>query len=149
MKNSIKRELVIPKSREEVWHALTDSNSLAQWMHPNDFEPRVGHHFTFRVPPNPTRGFEGLTVRCEVLECTPPSQLAFSWTAGTHVVDTRVSYRLEPEGAQTRVYFEHSGFDFSQPHGEGAFKGSAYGWGQFFKQLLAVITGAHESNDSA
>jgi hypothetical protein len=24
--------------------------TLAEWMFPNDFEPRVGHQFTFRVP---------------------------------------------------------------------------------------------------
>ena len=32
---------------------LANSASLAEWMYANDFEPRVGHQFTFRVPPNP------------------------------------------------------------------------------------------------
>ena len=45
---------------------------LAEWLFPNDFEPRVGHQFTFRVPANPKMNFEGLTVRCQVLECDPP-----------------------------------------------------------------------------
>ena len=35
----------------------------------------------FRVPPNPEVGFDGILVHCEVLECEPPSRLAFSWSA--------------------------------------------------------------------
>ena len=53
MTKSIRREVLIPQPCEQVWRALTDSAALAEWMYPNDFEPRVGHHFTFRVPPNP------------------------------------------------------------------------------------------------
>jgi uncharacterized protein YndB with AHSA1/START domain len=110
-------------------------------MFPNDFEPRVGHHFTFRVPGNPKKNFDGLVVRCEVLECEPPSTLAFSWSAGGPVENTRVSYRLEPDGEGTRLVFEHSGFDVSQPFGEQAFKGAEFGWAKMFKQLAAVVAG--------
>ena len=53
MTKTIQREILIPQPREQVWRALTDSATLAEWMFPNDFEPRVGHHFTFQVPPNP------------------------------------------------------------------------------------------------
>src|SRR6186713_1712684 len=116
--------MVIPQPREQVWRAITDSATLAEWMFPNDFEPRVGHRFTFRVPGNPKMNFDGLTVRCEVLECDPPAQstgggrLAFSWSAGGPVENTRVSFQLEQHGDDaggTRVLFEHSGFDVSQP----------------------------------
>ena len=141
MTKTIQREMVIPQSREQVWRSLTDSAALAEWMFPNDFEPRVGHQFTFRVPGNPKAGFEGLVVRCEVLECDPPSQLAFSWSAGGPVENTRVSFRLEPDGAGTRVLFEHSGFDVSLPFGEQAFKGAEFGWAKMLKQLAAVVAG--------
>src|SRR3954471_13581250 len=117
MTNAIRREIVIPQPREKVGPALANSTGLAEWMFPNDFEPRVGHRFTFRVPGNPKAGFEGLTVECEVLECDPPSRLAFSWSAGEPVVDTRVSFRLEPDGAGTRLFFEHTGFDLAHPFG--------------------------------
>src|SRR5205085_4826796 len=90
---TIRREILIPQPREQVWRALTDSATLAEWMFPNDFEPRVGHRFTFRVPGNPRVGFDGLTVRCEVLECDPPSRLAFSWSAGGPVENTQVTFR--------------------------------------------------------
>jgi len=141
MTKTIRKEIVIPQSREQVWRALTDSATLAEWMFPNDFEPRVGRHFTFRVPPNPKVGFDGLVVSCEVLECEPPSRLVFSWSAGGPVVDTRVSFRLEPDGDGTHLYFEHSGFDVSQPFGEQAIKGAEFGWAKMLKQLTAVVAG--------
>src|SRR5262249_54595488 len=94
MTKTIQREILIPQPREHVWRALTDSTALAEWMFPNDFEPRVGHHFTFQVPPNPKLNFDGLVVHCEVLKCEPPSRLAFSWEAGG-LVGTQVSFRLE------------------------------------------------------
>src|SRR6516162_6665377 len=141
MTKTIRREIVIPQSREQVWRALTDSATLAEWMYPNDFEPRVGHHFTFRVPPNPKAGFDGLVVRCEVLECEPPNRLAFSWSAGGPVVNTRVSYRLEPDGDGTRLVFEHSGFDLSHPSGEQARQGAEFGWAKMLKQLPAAVGG--------
>lgn len=140
MTNTIQRELLIPQPPEHVWRALADSATLAEWMFPNDFEPRLGHRFTFRVPPNPKAGFDGIIVHCEVLECEPPVSLAFSWSAGG-LVDTRVSFRLEPEGDGTRVFFEHSGFDVSQPWGEQAFKGAEFGWAKMLKQLAAVVAG--------
>ena len=71
----------------------------------------------FRVPPNPKAGFDRIVVCCQVLECELPSRLAYSWSAGP-IIDTQVSYRLEPDGDGTRVFFEHSGFDMSQPWGE-------------------------------
>ena len=109
-------------------------------MFPNDFVPRVGHHFTFQVPPNPKVGFDGMVVRCEVLECQPPSRLAFSWSAGG-LEGTRVSFRLEPEGEGTRILFEHSGFDVSQPWGDQALRGAEFGWAKMLKKLPAVVAG--------
>jgi uncharacterized protein YndB with AHSA1/START domain len=141
MTKTIRREILIPQPREQVWRAIADSAALAEWMFPNDFAPRVGHHFTFQVPPNPKVNFDGLIVHCEVLECEAPSRLVFSWSAGGPVVDTRVSFRLEPDGEGTRLFFEHSGFDVSQPFGEQAFKGAEYGWAKMLKQLVAVVAG--------
>lgn len=137
MTKSIQRELRIPQPREKVWQAITDSTTLAEWMYPNNFEPRVGHRFIFRVPPKPEVGFDGLIVDCEVLECQAPRLLAFSWTAGG-LVDTRVSFRLEPDGDGTRLFFEHSGFDVTQPWIEQALKGASYGWANMLKQLSVV-----------
>jgi hypothetical protein len=92
---------------------------------PEDLSSPQRH--TFRVPPNPKAGFDGIVVRCRVLECEPPSRLAYSWSAGP-IIDTQVIYRLEPNGDGTRVFFERSGFDMSQPWGEQAFGGAEFGW---------------------
>lgn len=139
MSKAITREVVLPQAPEQVWKALTDSVTLAEWMYPNDFEPRVGHRFTFQVPPDPKVDFDGLVVRCEVLECEAPRRLVLSWAAGGPVTDTRVSFQLEPAGDGTRLLFEHSGFDLSQPWGEEAFKGAQYGWAKLLEQLSALL----------
>jgi uncharacterized protein YndB with AHSA1/START domain len=141
MSNTIRREIQIPQPREQVWQAITDSATLAEWMFPNDFEPRVGHRFTFRVPGNPAMKFDGLTVRCEVLECDPPDCLVFSWSAGAPVENTQVTFRLEPDGDGTRVVLEHAGFDLGHPFGQQAFKGADYGWAKMLKQLADVVAG--------
>ena len=140
MTKTIQREILIPQPPEQVWRAITDSTALAEWMFPNDFVPRVGHHFTFQVPPNPKVRFDGLVVRCQVLECEPPSRLVFSWSAGG-LDGTQVSFRLEPDGDGTRVLFEHSGFDVSQPFGNQAFRGAEFGWTKMLGQLPAVVAG--------
>jgi uncharacterized protein YndB with AHSA1/START domain len=139
MTNTIRKEVLIPQPPTQVWRALTDRVALAEWMFPNDFEPRVGHRFTFRVPPNPKVNFDGMAVQCEVLECDEPSRLAFSWAAGGAIANSRVSFRLEQDGEGTRIFFEHSGFDLSQPHGKQAFKGAEFGWAKMLGQLPAVV----------
>jgi len=140
MTNTIQREIQIPQPREQVWRAIADSAALAEWMFPNDFAPRIGHRFTFRVPPDPKRGFEGIIVHCEVLECEPPSRLAFSWSAAS-LVDTRVTFRLEPDGDGTRIFFEHSGFDLTQPWCKPAMKGLEFGYSKMFEKLPVVVAG--------
>lgn len=144
MTKAIQREMLFPQPCEQVWEAITDRETLAEWMFPNDFEPRVGHQFTFHVPANPKMNFEGLIVRCEVLECEPPSEktgglLSFSWSAGGPVENTRVTFRLEPDGSGTRLFFEHSGFDLAHPFGEQALKGAEFGWAKMLKQLETVV----------
>ena len=138
MSKTIQREMHFAQPREQVWQAITESATLAEWMFPNDFEPRVGHHFTFQVPGNPKMNFDGLTVHCEVLKCEAPSQLVFSWSAG-ELVDTKVSFRLEPDGQGTKLFFEHAGFNITQAFGEQAFKGAEYGWARMLKQLGVVV----------
>ena len=140
MTNTIQREIHFPRPPEQVWQAITNSTTLAEWMFPNDFQPRIGHHFTFQVPANPKANFDGITVRCEVLECEPPSRLAFSWSAG-ELVGTQVSFQLEPSSEGTRLLFEHSGFDVSLPFGRQALKGAEYGWAKMLGQLTTIVEG--------
>ena len=39
-----------------VWRALTDRRALSQWRMETDFEPTLGHRFTFRAKPPPGWG---------------------------------------------------------------------------------------------
>ena len=146
MTKTIRREILIPQPREQVWRAIADSAALAEWMFPNDFVPRLGHHFTFQVPPNPKARFDGLVVHCEVLECEPPGRLAFSWSAGG-LEDTQVNFRLEPDGEGTRLFLEHSGFDVSLPWVEQAVRGAEFGWAKMLGQLPAVVAGMAGGSD--
>ena len=51
----------------------------------------------------------------------------------------QVIYRLEPDGDGTRILFEHSGFDMSQPWGEQAFRGAEFGWSKMLERLKGVV----------
>ncbi len=133
MNSTITRELRFAQPPERVWQALARREALAEWMYPNDFEPRLGHRFSFHVPASP--GLPGgLVVDCEVLACDPPTTLRFSWVVGSFL-DTRVSYRLEADGQGTVVYFEHSGF--TQPQARG---GAEYGWRAMHHKLAELLT---------
>jgi uncharacterized protein YndB with AHSA1/START domain len=95
-----------------VWRALTDPALLARWLMPNDFQPVVGHRFTFRTDPRPEVGFDGVA-HCQVLAVEPERLLRISWRGGP--LDTTVTWRLAPEGRGTRLFVEHDGFDPGDP----------------------------------
>ena len=105
MRRDLKFEAMYPHPPERVWRALTDRAALAQWLMENDFEPRLGHQFTFRTKPAP--GFDGI-VHCEVTELEPPRRLAYTWKGGK--IDTTVSFALEAVEGGTRLVLEHRGF---------------------------------------
>lgn len=112
MKRDLVLERVYPQSPERVWRALTDRRALSQWLMETDFEPTLGHHFTFRAKPQP--GWDGVTY-CEVIELDPPRRLAYTWRGGAGkdrplTLDTVVRFTLAPEGTGTRLTLEHTGF---------------------------------------
>src|SRR5215472_6231567 len=139
MKTDIDATVVYPHPVDRVWAALTSSEALAAWLMPNDFQPVVGHRFTFRTRPAP--GFDGI-VRCQVLELDPPRRTAWSWAGG--MIDTTVIFTLEPAGEQqTRLRMHQVGF-----HGLGAQitrRIMASGWPGLLRERLA----AHLDNSSA
>jgi uncharacterized protein YndB with AHSA1/START domain len=100
----------------------------------------VGHHFTLSPPPNPKANFDG-TVRCEVLECAPQRRLSFSWQGGP-VVGTTVTFDVEPAGDDTRLHFEHAGFDLEHPYGETALHGAETGWTVMLGKMANVAAAA-------
>jgi uncharacterized protein YndB with AHSA1/START domain len=125
MSTAIRADAFLPHPPEKVWRALTDPGLLASWLMPNDFEPRPGHQFTFRTDPVPAHGFDGI-VRCEVLELVAPERLRISWAGGG--IDTTVTWRLVPEGAGTRLFLDHEGFDENDPAQQATLRALGSGW---------------------
>jgi len=121
-----------PHPIDRVWAALTSSEALEAWLMPNDFQPLIGHRFTFRTKPAP--GFDGI-VRCEVLELEPPNRIVWSQTGGK--IDTIVTFTLVPAGEhQTRLRMHQVGF-----HGLGAQitrRILASGWPGILRERLAA-----------
>ena len=103
MSRPLRFEAVYPQSPERVWRALTSSAELAEWLMENDFEPRAGHQFHFRL-----RGPFGRSrlIPCEVLQVEAPRLLAFTWGSPESVVT--LTLEGAPEG--TRLLLEHRGF---------------------------------------
>lgn len=106
MKRDLRFENVYPFPLERVWRAITDPAAISDWLMPNDFQPRLGHKFTFQTKPRP--GFDGV-VRSEVTELEPPRRLAYTWRGGG--LDTLVRFTLEPAAEGTRLILEHTGFE--------------------------------------
>jgi uncharacterized protein YndB with AHSA1/START domain len=98
-------EETYPHPPAAVWRALTEREALAGWLMENDFEPRLGHRFRFRA--QPVGGWDGI-VESEVLELDPPRRLAISWRS--NLLDTRVTFTLEPVAGGTRLRLVHAGF---------------------------------------
>ena len=91
----------------KVWKALTDKAALSQWLMPTDFEPIVGHKFQFKTKPQ--GNFDGI-VNCEVLEIVEEKRISYSWSAGKSL-RTEVVFELTPMGNETRLDFQHKGFE--------------------------------------
>jgi uncharacterized protein YndB with AHSA1/START domain len=117
----------------KVWRALTEGPLMEQWLMSNDFQPVVGHRFTFRATPVP--GWNGI-IECEVKAVEPHERLSYSW--GSMGMESVVVWILTPTLGGTHVRMEHSGF----PSEEGAnYKGAKYGWQKFMGNLERVIGG--------
>jgi uncharacterized protein YndB with AHSA1/START domain len=125
----IEREM--PHPPEKVWRALTQNPLIEQWLMKSDFQPVVGHKFSFRATPAPN--WSGV-IDCEVLVVEPNVKLSYSW--GALGLKSVVAWTLTPTESGTRVRMEHSGF----PSETGAnYKGANYGWQKFIGSLERVV----------
>jgi uncharacterized protein YndB with AHSA1/START domain len=125
----IEREM--PHPPEKIWRALTQSSLMEEWLMTNDFQPEVGHRFTFRATPVP--GWSGV-IECEVKAVEPHSRLSYSW--GTLGMESVVTWTLTPTESGTHLRMEQSGF---RPDQEANYKGATYGWRKFIGNLESVM----------
>jgi uncharacterized protein YndB with AHSA1/START domain len=114
-----------------VWAALTDPALLARWWVAGDIKPLVGHRFTLDM------GNWG-TQPCEVIAVEPERLLSYRFAEGS--LDTTITWRLEPEGAGTRLFLEHAGFDLDSPMGRQAYRGMGEGWPHVLDRFDTVLT---------
>ena len=86
---SIVVERELPHPPEKIWRALTQPHLIQEWLMDNDFQPIVGHRFTFVAPP--AAHWNGVT-DCEVLEVEPNRTLSYSWnSSGARATSTSSS----------------------------------------------------------
>lgn len=140
---TIRVDEFLPQPPARVWRALTDPGLLARWLMPNDFRLAVGHRFTFRTDPIPGAGFGGVG-HCEVLAFEENVSLALAWRAAPDDpsdLDSTVTFTLAPEGAGTRLFIEHTGFDPDDPHQLFARKMMGGGWRGAGPRIAAVLAG--------
>jgi uncharacterized protein YndB with AHSA1/START domain len=127
----IEREMAHPP--QKIWRALTEGPLMEEWLMTNDFQPVVGHRFTFRA--NPVPGWSGI-IECEVLVVEPHSRLSYSW--GTLGLGTAVVWTLTPTSSGTQLRMEQSGFGPDQNQN---YNGAKYGWQRFIGNLERVVGG--------
>jgi len=113
----------------KVWQALTDPQLVAKWWAPGDVKAEVGHRFTLDM------GKWGQQA-CEVIAVEPERLLSYSFA-----VNTTITWRLEAEGAGTRLHLEHSGFDLDSPLAKTAFHGMSNGWPAILESIGPAIEG--------
>ena len=146
-RDAIVVEADYPQSIETVWRALTDPALVGQWLMTSDFEPRLGHRFSFRTKPAP--GFSGI-IECVVDEFDPPHRLGYTWWGGggnpqTHV---RVDLASLPHG--TRLRLAHTGFAAGGVRGEIVRRIMGSGWrGKILTKSLPALLRELEERSAA
>ncbi|GAA1400973.1 SRPBCC domain-containing protein [Catellatospora coxensis] len=113
-----------------VWQALTDPELHAKWWAAGDVRPVVGHRFTLDM------GNWG-EQPCEVLAVEPEKLLSYSFATGS--LDNTITFRLEPEGTGTRLFFEQAGLDLDSPLGRTAYEGMSRGWPGLLRRIESAL----------
>jgi len=128
-------EEVLPHAPEKVWRMLTQSELIAQWLMPNDFQLAVGHKFNFRT--KPIGDWDGV-VHCQVLEIRPLQSLRYSWVGGSEAskLVSTVTWTLTAVDTGTRVRMAHEGFG---PANQNAYDVMSQGWGRIVGRIGQLI----------
>jgi uncharacterized protein YndB with AHSA1/START domain len=139
--NKIVIRKLIPASREEVFAAWTDPESLRLWMCPGDvlwaeaqLDVRVGGSYRILMK-GKGQDYDHTGVY-RVVE--PPSKLVFTWISkGTDDQTTLVTVEIFQRGDQSELVLTHERF----PTPEQA-KRHQGGWGQIAAKLAQHFAGA-------
>jgi len=133
----VRRHIAV--SRERVFDAWLDSESLAQWMRPGGcthatvmVDPRVGGRFRIVM-----EGSEcGVEHVGEYLTIERPSRLSFTWISkSTDHLSTVVTVELHEQGGGTDLVLTHRQLP------EKAVEGHRKGWTELLSVLDEVLAG--------
>jgi uncharacterized protein YndB with AHSA1/START domain len=124
-------EKELPHPPEKIWRALTQGALLREWLMDNDFQPVVGHKFSFRAAPAPN--WSGV-IESEVLVVEPNKTLSYSW--GAVGLGTVVVWTLVATAGGTLLRMEQSGFGPDQGRNYG---GARLGWQRFLTNLEQLL----------
>jgi len=127
----IEREMPYPP--EKIWRALTEGPLIKEWLMDNDFQPVVGHGFSFRSTPVPN--WDGV-ISSEVLVVEASKKLSYTW--GTMGMESVVVWTLVATSNGTLLRMEQSGFGSDQ---DAAYKGATYGWNKFIGNMERLVAG--------
>jgi uncharacterized protein YndB with AHSA1/START domain len=132
----IELEAFYPYPIEHVWSALTEPESLAQWLMRNeDFRPVKGQKFRFYA--KPVLGWDG-KARCEILEVDKPRRLVWSQCGNDEGKDPfTITWTLREEGKGTRLILLQEGI-----HGlKGVLikKLMGKGWKRMFDRRIPLV----------
>lgn len=117
----------------KVWRALTDPVLLSEWLLPIvELKLERGAAFRFKTPQS-YPGWDG-TVDCKLLELEPMKKIAYTWTVP--MLDTVVTFTIEPTATGTQVHLVQSGFTVDQQRESG---GARYGWTMMTDKLIALL----------
>jgi uncharacterized protein YndB with AHSA1/START domain len=96
----VEREVELAAPPDEVWHAVTDADSLGEWLDAEvELDVRPGGAGTFRFP-------DGEVRRAMVREVDEGERLSFTWwpVTGPGVGRTStVSFEIVPAGGGSRL----------------------------------------------
>jgi uncharacterized protein YndB with AHSA1/START domain len=125
-----------PYPIDHVWEALTQPESLAQWLMPNaGFEPIEGKRFQFRA--KPVFGWKGVAY-CEVLKVRKPHLLSWSQRGNEDSRDEFIiTWTLKEEAGGTRLSLVHDGLEGLRGLMLKRIMGS--GWKRMFKERIPTV----------
>lgn len=126
---SVVVERDMPHPPAKVWHVLTQSYLIEEWLMKNDFKAVVGHRFNL--------DFEWGSVDCEVLAIEPQRTLSYTWHSGE--LESIVTWTLTPTDTGTRLRMEQTGFRPDDPGQARFIHGARGGWPRFFDAIADVL----------
>ena len=124
--SSIELDEFIGRPPAAVWRALTEPELMGKWWVRGEIKPVVGHRFSLDM------GGWGVQW-CEVLDVEPEKLLRYTFAEGS--LDTTITWRLEPEGDGTRLFFVHDGFEPDSA----SLHGMKKGWPGIVKRIAFAI----------